>query len=135
MNVIPGSLEVQFNFRYCTASTPEDLQRKVHAILDRHGLEYELDWLHAAAPFLTQEAELVQTTRAAIGAVTGIEPKLSTTGGTSDGRFIIDICPQVVEFGPVNDSIHKLNEYVEVEALDALKSIYRQVLERLLVPA
>ena len=135
VNVIPGSVEVQFNFRYCTASTPEDLKTRVHAVLDRHGLEYELDWLHAAAPFLTQEGELVQVVRAAIAATTGSEPRLSTTGGTSDGRFIIEICPQVVELGPVNASIHKLNECVEVDALDTLRSIYRQVLERLLEPA
>ena len=134
-NVIPGSMEVQFNFRYSTASKPEDLQGRVHALLDRHGLDYELDWLHAAAPFLTAEGDLIRAVRGAAHAVTGIESELSTTGGTSDGRFIIDICPQVVELGPVNASIHQLNEHVEVSALDALKSIYRQVLERLLLPA
>jgi len=134
-NVIPGSMEVQFNFRYATASTPEALQRRVHAILDRHGLDYELNWLHAAAPFLTPEGDLVAAVRGAVRAVTGAEPELSTTGGTSDGRFIIDICPQVLELGPVNASIHKLNEHIEIDALDALKSIYRQVLERLLLPA
>jgi succinyl-diaminopimelate desuccinylase len=133
-NVTPNSLEVQFNFRYSTASTPETLQSRVHAILDRHGLDYALDWLHAAAPFLTAEGELVGAVRAAVRAVTGIEPELSTTGGTSDGRFIIDICPQVLELGPVNASIHKLNEHIEIDALDALKSIYRQVLEHLLLP-
>ncbi len=131
-NVIPGRMQVQFNFRYSTASEPEDLQSRVHAILDRHGLDYELDWLHAAAPFLTAEGELAGAARAAVRAVTGIEAALSTTGGTSDGRFIIDICPQVLELGPVNASIHQLNEHIEVDALDALKSIYRQVLERLL---
>ena len=87
----------------------------MHAILDRHGLDYELDWLHAAAPFLTAEGELVAAVRAAVRAVTGIEPELSTTGGTSDGRFIIDICPQVLELGPVNASIHKLNEHIELD--------------------
>jgi succinyl-diaminopimelate desuccinylase len=134
-NVTPNSLEVQFNFRYSTASTPETLRSRVHAILDRRGLDYTLDWLHAAAPFLTAKGELVAAVRAAVRAVTGIEPELSTTGGTSDGRFIIDICPQVLELGPVNASIHKLNEHIELAALDALKSIYRQVLERLLLPA
>ena len=134
-NVIPGSMQVQFNFRYSTASRPEELHSRVHAILDRHGLDYALDWLHAAAPFLTPEGELVGTVRGAVRAVTGIETALSTTGGTSDGRFIIDICPQVLELGPVNASIHQLNEHIEVDALDALKSIYRQVLERLLLPA
>jgi succinyl-diaminopimelate desuccinylase len=134
-NIIPGSLEVKFNFRYSTASKPEGLQSRVHAILDRHGLDYKLDWLHGAAPFLTPEAELVGAVRAAVHAVTGIEPGMSTAGGTSDGRFIIDICPQVIELGPVNASIHQLNEHIELDALDALKSIYRQVLERLLLPA
>lgn len=134
-NVTPNSLEVQFNFRYSTQSTPEDLRRRVHTILDRHGLDYELDWLHGAAPFLTAEGELVGAVRAAVQAVAGIKPELSTTGGTSDGRFIIDICPQVLELGPVNASIHKLNEHIELAALDALKSIYRQTLERLLLPA
>jgi succinyl-diaminopimelate desuccinylase len=134
-NVTPNSLELQFNFRYCPASTPAELQRRVHAVLDRHGLDYALTWLHAAAPFLTAEGELVGAVRAAVRAVTGIEAQLSTTGGTSDGRFIIDICPQLLELGPVNASIHKLNEHIDIDALDALKSIYRQVLERLLLPA
>lgn len=134
-NVIPGSMEVQFNFRYSTASKPEDLQSRVHAILDRHGLTYALDWLHGAAPFLTAEAELAGAVRAAVRAVAGIGTALSTAGGTSDGRFIIDICAQVLELGPVNASIHGLNENIELAALDALKSIYRQVLERLLLPA
>lgn len=134
-NVIPGSLEVRFNFRYSTASKPEDLQSRVHAVLDRHGLDYELDWLHAAAPFLTPEGKLIVATRGAVHAVSGSEPELSTTGGTSDGRFIIDICPQVVELGPVNASIHQLNEHIDVDAPDLLKSMYRQVLERLLLPS
>jgi succinyl-diaminopimelate desuccinylase len=134
-NVTPNSLEVQFNFRYSTASTVESLQRRALAILDQHRLCYDLDWLHGAAPFLSADGELVVAVRAAVRAVTGIEPALSTTGGTSDGRFIIGICPQVLELGPVNASIHKLNEHIELDALDALKSIYRQVLERLLLPA
>jgi succinyl-diaminopimelate desuccinylase len=133
-NVTPNSLEVQFNFRYSSASTVESLQRRVVGLLDKHGLDYELQWLHGAAPFLTPEGALVGAVRDAVRAVTGIEPELSTTGGTSDGRFIIDICPQVLELGPVNASIHKLNEHIELDALDALKSIYRQVLERLLLP-
>ena len=134
-NVTPNSLEVQFNFRYSTASTVESLQRRVLGILREHGLEYDLDWVHGAAPFITPEGELIGAVRGAVRAVAGIEPELSTTGGTSDGRFLIDICPQVLELGPVNASIHKLNEHIEIEALDALKSIYRQVLERLLLPA
>ena len=134
-NVTPNDLEVQFNFRYSTASTVESLQHRALAILDKHGLAYDLDWLHGASPFLTAEGELIRAVRGAVKAVTGIEPELSTTGGTSDGRFLIDICPQVLELGPVNASIHKLNEHIEINALDALKSIYRQVLERLLLPA
>jgi len=134
-NVTPNSLEVRFNFRYSTASTVESLQRRVLGILDQHGLDYELDWSNGAAPFLTPEGALVGAVRGAVRAVTGIEPELSTSGGTSDGRFLIDICPQVLELGPVNASIHKLNEHIELVALDALKSIYRQVLERLLLPA
>lgn len=134
-NVTPNSLEVQFNFRYSTASTVESLQRRLLDILDQHRLDYALDWLHGAAPFLTPEGELVGAVRGAVRAVTGIEPELSTSGGTSDGRFLIDICPQVLELGPVNASIHKLNEHIELDALDALKSIYRQVIERLLLPA
>lgn len=133
-NVIPATMEVKFNFRYATASTPEDLQNRVQAILDRHGFDYELHWLHAASPFLTPEGDLLGAVRAAVRAVTGVESELSTTGGTSDGRFIIDICPQVLELGPVNATIHQLNEHIEIDALDALKSIYRQVLERLLLP-
>ncbi len=133
-NVTPNSLEVQFNFRYSSATTVESLQRRVVGILDQHKLDYELDWLHGAAPFLTPEGELIGAVRHAVRAVTGIEPELSTSGGTSDGRFIIDICPQLLELGPVNASIHKLNEHIELDALDALKSIYRQVLERLLLP-
>ena len=134
-NVTPNNLEVQFNFRYSSATTVENLQRRVLGILDQHRLDYALDWLHGAAPFLTPEGELIGAVRGAVRAVTGIEPELSTSGGTSDGRFIIDICPQLLELGPVNASIHKLNEHIELDALDALKSIYRQVLERLLLPA
>jgi len=132
-NVTPNSLEVQFNFRYSSASTVDSLQRRLLAILEQHGLNYDLDWRHGASPFLTAEGELVDAVRAAVRAVTGLVPELSTAGGTSDGRFIIDICPQLLELGPVNASIHKLNEHIEIDALDALKSIYRQVLERLLL--
>jgi succinyl-diaminopimelate desuccinylase len=133
-NVTPNSLEVQFNFRYASASTVAGLKSRMQAVLDKHGLDYTLDWLHGAAPFLTAEGALVGAVRSAVQAVTGIEPELSTSGGTSDGRFIIDICPQVLELGPVNASVHKLNEHIELDDLDALKTIYRQVLERLLLP-
>jgi succinyl-diaminopimelate desuccinylase len=131
-NVIPGELEVLFNFRFSTASTPEDLKRRVHSILDRHGLDYELQWSLSAAPYLTPRGTLVQTLSTAIREVTGAAPEISTTGGTSDGRFISGICPEVVEFGPVNDSIHKLDEHIELDAIEPLREIYLRVLSRLL---
>ena len=134
-NVTPNALEVQFNFRYSTASTVEDLKHRLLGVLEKHGLAYDLGWVHGAVPFLTSNGALIVAVRDAVQAVTGIVPELSTSGGTSDGRFLIDICPQVLELGPVNASIHKLNEHVEIDALDALKTIYRQVLERLLLPA
>jgi succinyl-diaminopimelate desuccinylase len=131
-NVIPGQLDVVFNFRFATASTVEDLQARVHAILDRHGLDYELDWELGARPFLTPRGKLVEALSAAITASTGVTPELSTTGGTSDGRFIIDICSEVVEFGPINASIHKIDESVGVEELSQLATVYRRTLETLL---
>jgi succinyl-diaminopimelate desuccinylase len=131
-NVIPGELDAAFNFRFSTASSPEELKRRVHAILDQHGLDYELQWTLGGRPFLTPRGDLVDVVGAAIEEVTGVRPEVSTTGGTSDGRFIADICPQVVEFGPVNASIHKLNEHVELAALGPLQEIYRRVLLKLL---
>ena len=131
-NVIPGELVVDCNFRYATASTAESLRERVHALLDRHGLDYRIDWSHGAAPFLTPRGALSDALAAAIRAETGIDTELSTTGGTSDGRFIATICPQVIEFGPPNASIHKIDEHIEVACLEPLKNIYRRVLERLL---
>ncbi len=133
-NVIPGSVELLFNFRFSTASTVESLQRRVRAILDRHGLDYELFWEPPGQPFLTPRGELVQAVADAIRAVTGIEPELSTTGGTSDGRFIARICPQVVEVGPPNASIHKVDEHVALADIAPLSAIYSGILERLLCP-
>lgn len=130
-NVIPGSLVVDFNFRYCTESTPEGLKERVHAVLDRHGLDYRLDWTLGGLPFLTRPAELVGAMQQAIREVAGIETELSTTGGTSDGRFISRICQQVVEFGPVNAMIHKIDEHIPVDQLEPLKDIYRRAIERL----
>lgn len=130
-NVIPGELVLDFNFRFCTESTPESLQQRLQAVLSKHELEYDLKWTLGGLPFLTTPGELVDAVRDAIGAETGLTTALSTTGGTSDGRFIAKICPQVIEFGPVNASIHKINECVEVASLDPLKNIYRGVLERL----
>jgi succinyl-diaminopimelate desuccinylase len=131
-NVIPGELVVDFNFRFSTESTPQALKDRVHAVLDRHGVPYELAWTLGGEPFLTPVGELSQAITAAIYAQTGITTELSTTGGTSDGRFIAKICPQVIEFGPLNASIHKIDEWVEVASLDPLKNIYRDTLERLL---
>lgn len=131
-NVIPGVLEVLFNFRFSTASTPEGLRARVCSVLDRHGLEYEVQWTLGGEPFLTPRGELVAAMLAAIDDVTGVAADVSTTGGTSDGRFIARICPQVVEFGPVNMSIHRLNEHIELAALAPLRDIYQRVLEKLL---
>ncbi|AOY90934.1 succinyl-diaminopimelate desuccinylase [Cupriavidus sp. USMAA2-4] len=130
-NVIPGQVTIDFNFRFSTASTPDGLKARVHAILDRHGLDYELAWTLGGEPFLTPRGELSEAMAAAIAAETGVTTELSTTGGTSDGRFIARICPQVVEFGPPNASIHKIDEHVEVRFIEPLKNIYRGVLERL----
>jgi len=130
-NIIPGSVVIDFNFRFASVSTAEDLQRRVHAILDRHAVDYELAWVVGGQPFLTTPGELVAAVQAAIRGVAGIETELSTTGGTSDGRFISRICPQVIEFGPINASIHKIDEHVRVADLEPLKDIYRGVLEHL----
>jgi succinyl-diaminopimelate desuccinylase len=130
-NVIPGELVVHFNFRFCTESTPDSLQQRLQAVLDKHRLEYDLSWVIGGLPFLTTPGELVEAVRGAIKAETGIDTELSTTGGTSDGRFIAKVCSQVIEFGPINASIHKINENVLVSSIDPLKNIYKGVLERL----
>jgi len=131
-NVIPGDAVLDFNFRFSTESTPQSLKSRVHALLDRHGLKYELDWTLGGEPFLTPIGDLSEALVAAIRATTGVTTELSTTGGTSDGRFIAKICPQVIEFGPVNATIHKIDERVEVASLEPLKDIYRETLLRLL---
>jgi len=131
-NVIPGHVDVLFNFRFSTASTPDGLQARVRQILDRHGIDYEIAWTLGAKPFLTGGGALVDASRQAIRDELGIESELSTTGGTSDGRFLAEICPQVIEIGPVNASIHKIDECVEIAALAQLSAIYRRILEQLL---
>ena len=131
-NVIPGTLEVMFNFRFATVHTADELKRRVHEILDRHGFDYELVWTLGGRPFLTPRGNLVAAMESAIQGTLAITPELSTTGGTSDGRFIADICPQVVEFGPVNATIHKLNECIALDAIEPLSAIYRRTLENLL---
>ena len=134
-NVIPGEMTVDFNFRFSTASTAEGLEARVHAILDRHGLEYQLDWTLSGQPFLTPKGTLSDAVCQSIREETGVTTELSTTGGTSDGRFIARICPQVIEFGPPNASIHKIDEHVELRFIDPLKNVYRRTLEHLLAAA
>ena len=131
-NVIPGEALVDFNFRFSTASTPDSLKARVHALLDRHELEYDLAWTLGGEPFLTEPGSLSDALSNAIEAECGIRPQLSTTGGTSDGRFIARICPQVIEFGPVNSSIHKIDEHVIAADVDRLARIYRRVMDTLL---
>ena len=130
-NVIPGELVVDFNFRFCTESTPRSLQDRLEAMLRRHGLEFRIDWTLGGEPFLTPVGTLSAALADSIRATTGVTTELSTTGGTSDGRFISRICNQVVEFGPVNASIHKIDEHVEISSLDVLKDVYRSTLEQL----
>ncbi|PIX75746.1 MAG: succinyl-diaminopimelate desuccinylase [Rhodocyclales bacterium CG_4_10_14_3_um_filter_68_10] len=131
-NMIPGTLEALFNFRFSTASPETSLRERVAAVLDRHGLDYALSWNLSGQPYLTRSGALIAALAGSILGRTGIEPALSTGGGTSDGRFIATICPEVAEFGPVNASIHKVDEHIRVEDLEALSDIYRGVLERLL---
>ena len=130
-NVIPGSAVIDFNFRFSTESTPESLQQRVHAVLDAHQVDYTLAWTIGGLPFLTTPGELVEAVQGAIRDETGIETELSTSGGTSDARFIAKICRQVVELGPVNASIHKIDEHIEVAEIETLKNIYLRVLKRL----
>jgi succinyl-diaminopimelate desuccinylase len=131
-NVIPGELVLDFNFRYSTESRPESLKARLHEVLDRHGVPYELAWIHGGDPFLTPPGSLSDALVAAIAAECRLTTALSTTGGTSDGRFIARICPQVMEFGVVNESIHKIDEWVEVAAIEPLKNVYRRTLETFL---
>lgn len=130
-NVIPGALVIDFNFRFSTESTPEGLQTRLQAVLERHGLDYELDWTVGGLPFLTAPGTLVDAVVDAIKSETGIDTVLSTTGGTSDGRFIAKICPQVIELGPPNASIHQIDEHLALADIEPLKNIYRRVLENL----
>ncbi len=131
-NVIPGSVVVDFNFRFSTEANEDSLKTRVHEVLKRHKLPFDLTWTLGGEPFLTPAGTLSQALTESIREHTGLSPELSTTGGTSDGRFIARICPQVIEFGPVNASIHKIDENVEVASIEPLKNIYRSTLERLL---
>jgi succinyl-diaminopimelate desuccinylase len=130
-NVVPGEVEILFNFRYCTASTEANLKQRVHAILDSHKLDYDLGWEHSPS-YITPRGNLVEAITTAIEQAYGVSPELSTTGGTSDGRFIADICQQVIEFGPLNATIHKLNECVGVADIEPLKETYKLTLQKLL---
>ena len=130
-NVIPGSAVIDFNFRFSTESTPESLQQRVHAVLDAHGVDYTIAWTVGGLPFLTTPGELVSSVQAAIADETGITTELSTSGGTSDARFIAKICKQVVELGPVNASIHKIDEHIDVAEIETLKNLYKRTIGRL----
>jgi succinyl-diaminopimelate desuccinylase len=131
-NVIPGTLELMFNFRHSTASTRESLVQRLESVLRGHGLDYDLEWTASGRPYLTPRGKLVSVASAVVHEVCGIRPEISCTGGTSDGRFIAEICPEVVELGPVNATIHKIDERVAVADLEPLTSLYRGILERLL---
>src|SRR5215831_3601617 len=134
LNVIPGSLELDFNFRYATASTTEGLRERLEAVLRKHDLDCAVEWTGSGRPYLTPRGKLVDVVEGVIRDVCAVQPELSCTGGTSDGRFIADICREIVELGPVNASIHKVNERVAVGDLEPLAHIYRGILERLLQP-
>ncbi len=131
-NVIPGDLEIVFNLRFSTELTPEKIKQRVHALLDKHALKYDLAWRLSGQPFLTPKGALVQAARSAIKEIAGIEAEISTSGGTSDGRFIAPTGAQVLELGVANTTIHKLNECVKLDELDALSAIYQRILEKLL---
>ena len=131
-NVIPGALEVLFNFRFSTELTETQLRERTEAILQKHGLDYAMEWSLSGAPFLTAQGELVRATQKAIHEVAGIETELSTAGGTSDGRFIAPTGAQVVELGPVNATIHKIDEHVVAADLDQLSRMYEVILRELL---
>ena len=130
-NVIPGHVVIDFNFRFSTESTAESLQQRLRAVLDAHALEFDLTWVIGGLPFLTTPGTLVDAVVDAIRTETGIDTQLSTTGGTSDGRFIAQICPQVIELGPPNATIHKINEHVQVADIEPLKNIYKRTLHNL----
>ena len=131
-NVVPGKVEVLFNFRYSTSNTADALKTRVIDILDKHKLDYTISWNHSGNPYLTEKGMLVDTISASIEDIVNVTPSISTTGGTSDGRFISTICDQVVEFGPINKSIHKINEHININDIELLKNIYKRTLEKLL---
>jgi len=131
-NIIPGHADIRFNFRYSNCVTATELQERVHKILDRHKLRYKIEWRPMGEPFLTPAGHLSSTTQEVVEKITGIEPKLDTGGGTSDGRFIAPTGAQVVEFGPLNTSIHKIDECVEIDELEPLVQVYLGIIKKLL---
>lgn len=132
-NVVPGKVEVLFNFRYSTSNTADTLKERVASILDTHKLDYSITWNHSGRPYLTEKGMLIDKVSESIEDITNIKPAISTTGGTSDGRFIATMCDQVVEFGPINASIHKINEHIIISDVEQLKNIYKKLLEKILV--
>ncbi len=132
-NVVPGKVEVLFNFRYSTSNTADTLKERVASILDTHKLDYSITWNHSGRPYLTEKGMLIDKVSESIEDITNIKPAISTTGGTSDGRFIATICDQVVEFGPINASIHKINEHIIISDVEQLKNVYKKLLEKILV--
>ena len=130
-NVIPGELKVQFNLRFSTEISHDEIKQRIEAILDRHGLNYTLDWAVSGQPFLTADGRLIEATQHAIKDICGLDTELSTSGGTSDGRFIAPTGAEVLELGPINATIHKIDEHIEIQQLDRLTSIYTSLLEKL----
>ena len=131
-NVVPGEVEILFNFRYSSASTADALKSRFEKILNKHHLNYDIDWEHSGEPYLTEKGSLVNVLSDAVEEISGTKPTISTTGGTSDGRFISKLCDQVVEFGPINESIHKINENVIVNDIETLKDIYKLTISKIL---
>ena len=133
-NVIPGACEIRFNFRFAACTSVETLQQRTRAILDAHGLDYQLDWELSGQPFFTPPGRILDAIREAIERHAHIRPQLSTSGGTSDGRFIATLCDEVIEFGPLNRTIHKVNEHIDLAHIDTLTAIYHDTRARLLAP-
>ncbi|MDC0127077.1 succinyl-diaminopimelate desuccinylase [Methylophilaceae bacterium] len=131
-NVVPGEVEILFNFRYSSASTADMLKSRFIKILSKHQLDYDVDWEHSGEPYLTEKGSLVDVLSDAVEEISGVKPTISTTGGTSDGRFISKLCDQVVEFGPINESIHKINENVIIDDIETLKDVYKLTISKIL---
>ena len=131
-NVVPGDVEILFNFRYSSASTSEMLKSRFIEILNKHQLDYDVDWQHSGEPYLTKKGSLVDVISDSVEEISGVKPTISTTGGTSDGRFISKLCDQVVEFGPINESIHKINENVIIDDIETLKDVYKLTISKIL---